>query len=64
METAIQLLNVFNAIAPGAAELILMIKRKDRTVSIVTLLDEADAQFQTNIERAQEWLKAHPAEQP
>ena len=60
METAIQLLNIFNVIAPGAAELILMIKRKDGSISIVTLLDEADAQFTSNIERAEQWLRSHP----
>jgi len=60
METAIKLLALFNATAPNVAELILLIRRKDGTVSIVTVLDEADSQFAANIKQAQDWLAAHP----
>lgn len=60
MDTAIALVNVFNATAPGIASLIAMIRRKDGTVSVVVMLDEADAQFNANIKQAQDWLAAHP----
>lgn len=65
MDTAIALVNLFNVVTPGIAQLILMIKNKNGTVSVVTLLDEADAQFQSNINQAQAWLAAHkPAAPP
>lgn len=60
METAIAIVNLLNLAAPGIAQLILMIKKNDGTVSIVVLLDEADQQFAANITQAKDWLKAHP----
>lgn len=60
METAIAILNLFNLAAPNVANLILLIKRKDGSVSVVTLLDESDVQFSANIKQAQDWLASHP----
>jgi hypothetical protein len=60
MDQAIQIMTLLNAAAPGIAQLILLIKRNDGTVSVVALLDEADKQFDANIAQASDWLKAHP----
>jgi hypothetical protein len=59
MGTALALVQLFNAAAPGIAELVLLIRRKDGTISIAAVLDEADQQFQTNIKQAAEWIAAH-----
>lgn len=59
VETALQIVNLFNATAPGIASLILMIKKNDGTVSVVALLDEASQQFAANITAAEKWLKEH-----
>lgn len=59
MDTAIAIVNLFNAATPGIASLITMIKKKDGTVSVVVMLDEADAQFAANIKQAQDWLANH-----
>jgi len=61
MEMALQLVGLLNASAPVIASLLMMIKRPDGTISVVALLDEADSQFQENIDQAQAWLAAHPA---
>jgi hypothetical protein len=61
MELALALVSLLNAAAPGIASLILLIRRKDGTISVVSMLDEADAQFDANIKQASEWLKSHPA---
>lgn len=60
MGTAILIANLINAASPGVAEIILMIKKTDGTVSIVTLLDQADAAFAANIQTAKAWMVAHP----
>lgn len=59
MDTAIAIVNLFNVATPGIASLITMIKKKDGTVSVVVMLDEADAQFAANIKQAQDWLANH-----
>jgi len=60
MKTALELIAIFNAATPGIAELILLIRQQDGTLSVVALLDAADAQFAANIKQAQDWLAAHP----
>lgn len=60
METAIALLNLINSATPGIASLIVMIRGKDGKISVVTMLDEADATFASNIDQAKAWLASHP----
>lgn len=60
METALAIVQLLNTAAPGIASLILMVKRTNGTVSVIALLDEADAQFASNIQQAKDWLAAHP----
>lgn len=62
VETALKIVDMFNATAPGVASLIMLIRRNDGTVSVVTMLDEADAKFGENITKAKDWLATHPAE--
>lgn len=59
MESAIAILNLLNTATPGIASLILLIRRKDGTISVVATLNEADASFDANIVTAQAWLSAH-----
>lgn len=59
MGLAIQLIGLLNAAEPGIANLLLLIKRKDGTVSIIATLDEADAKFAANIAEAKAWLQSH-----
>ena len=50
---------MLNTITPGIANIIMIIKKKDGTYSVATLLDEADAKFTANIEMATKWLQEH-----
>jgi hypothetical protein len=59
MDTAIKIVEAFNLATPGIAQLILMIKNKNGTVSVVAMLDEADEKFQETIERGKAWLASH-----
>jgi hypothetical protein len=59
--TALTLVDLFNTLAPGVANLIILFRRKDGAgVTVVSLLDEADAQFDANMKQASDWLKSHP----
>lgn len=60
METALAIVQLMNAATPGIAQLILLIKKKDGTVTVAAMLDEADAKFDSNIQQAKAWLEAHP----
>jgi len=40
---------------PDVIELILLLKKKDGTVAIIPILDEADDQFKKNIKKIEEW---------
>lgn len=57
---AIQLANLLNATIPGIAGIVTLVRRKDGTISILALLDEADAAFDKNIAQINEWKAAHP----
>ena len=59
LEVAIDVVNMFNATAPGVASLILLIKRKDG-VTVMPILDEADESFEEIMTRAEKWLIDHP----
>jgi hypothetical protein len=59
MELALAMVNLLNAAAPGIASLIMVIRRKDGSIAIGTMLDEADAQFAENLGQAAAWFKAH-----
>jgi hypothetical protein len=60
MALALAIVNLLNVAAPGIADLILLIRNKDGTITIGALLDQSDAQFDTNIQQAADWFKTHP----
>jgi hypothetical protein len=60
VDTALLIVQLLNAATPGIAQLIMLIRNTNGMISVVTLLDQADAQFDANIKQAQTWLAAHP----
>jgi hypothetical protein len=60
MELALEIITLLNAASPGIAQLILLIRGKDGTISVGTILDETDTQFAANMKQAADWFAAHP----
>ena len=60
MDTALMIVQLLNAATPGIAQLIMLIRNTNGIISVVTLLDQADAQFDANMKQAQNWLATHP----
>jgi hypothetical protein len=56
---AIAVVELLNAAAPGLANLIVLIRHKDGGLSVLQVLDEADAKFSSNLKEATDWLAAH-----
>jgi hypothetical protein len=61
MASAIAIIELLNVASPGIANLIVMIRHKDDTISVLQILDEADLKFNENLKQAADWLKAHPS---
>lgn len=61
MNTALLIAQLLNQAAPGVAEIVMMVRKKDGTLTIMPLLDEASDTFAANLESAKAWLGAHPA---
>ena len=59
LATAISIINLLNAAVPGIANLILLIKNNDGTISVPVMLDHADAKFAENIKAATDWMQSH-----
>lgn len=55
------ILALINAALPNVANLVVAIKNANGTISVGTLLSEADANFNQSIQQAQAWLAANPA---
>ena len=60
MDKAIQIVNLLNAAVPGIASMIQIMKNQDGTVSLTVSLDQADQQFDANLQQVADWFKAHP----
>lgn len=60
MNTALGIVTLLNALVPGIAQIIILVKRNDGTISVMPLLDEADAKFSENLKQIADWMKAHP----
>ena len=60
METILKIMNLLNSATPGIAQLVLLIRQNDGTLTVVATLDEADKQFDANIATAKAWLESHP----
>lgn len=59
MNFALGLIGLFNAVEPGIAQLVVLLKHKDGTVSVVTTLDEADATATSNLKQIADWMASH-----
>lgn len=59
VDAAIAAMNTFNAVAPGIANLILMIRHPDGTISVATVLDKASDTFAQDVKTAEDWLASH-----
>jgi hypothetical protein len=55
-----EIFTLLNAAIPGIESLYMLVKKKDGTVGVITMLDENDARFNQNIKDAEAWLAAHP----
>lgn len=58
LDVALDVVNMFNASAPGIASLVLLIKRKDG-ITVMPILSEADEKFEVIMDRAAQWLTDH-----
>lgn len=56
MGTLLALVELFNAVSPGVASLVTMIRHKDGTLTVLQVLDENDAAFDSNLKQAAEWF--------
>jgi hypothetical protein len=56
----LNVMSLLNTAIPAVESLIVMIKRKDGGVSVISLLDEADAGVDANLDQIYEWRKANP----
>ncbi len=61
MELALSIATIINALAPSIASVLLMVKKTDGTITLIPILDQADARFVDNIRQATDWLNSHPA---
>ena len=59
LATILNIISLFNAVEPNIAQLILLIRNADGTLSVPVILDQADAKFNDNLKQATDWLKAH-----
>lgn len=57
MSMTLLILQLLRELAPEIIELILIIKKKDGSVSIIPILDEADEKFKENIRKIEEWKR-------
>jgi len=49
------ILRLLKRFSPQILELILIIKKKDGSVTVIPVLDEADKKFRENIRKIREW---------
>ena len=59
LSLALTVLQIANVATPMIAEWIMLIRRKDGTVSLISMLEEGSTQFDANIKQATDWLKTH-----
>lgn len=57
MTLAFAIVQLLNAAAPGIAQIVMLIRRKDGTIAVPVMLDEAEAQFNENLRQALASLK-------
>jgi len=55
MELALLIARILAETGPDVVELILLLKKTDGTIAVIPILDEADDQFEANIEKIKRW---------
>jgi len=55
MELALLIARLLAETGPEVVELILLIRKGDGTIAVLPILNEADEQFNSNIEKIKEW---------
>ena len=55
MELALLIARILAETGPEVVELILLLKKKDGTIAVIPVLNEADEQFNANIEKIKRW---------
>ena len=55
MNTALLIARILAASSDEVVELILLLRKKDGTVAVMPILDEADEQFEANLEKIRKW---------
>lgn len=54
IEFALAIVNALNAASPGIANVITLIRNDDGSISVLVMLDKADAQFDANLKMLME----------
>jgi hypothetical protein len=60
MNLALEILKLLNAVTPGIASLITILRKPDGTITVLQFLDAADAAVDANIKQITDWMAAHP----
>lgn len=58
MDLALAIATLLNTAAPGVAQVVMMIKETNGTITIMPLLDEANTNFNADITKGHAWLAA------
>ena len=59
LSTALLIAEILSKATPEVVEIILLLKRKDGSISVIPVLDEADEKFADNIKQIKKWKKDH-----
>lgn len=62
METALLIADIIAKLGPTVVDVVVLLRRQDGSIAVLTVLDEAEAKFDENIRRALEVLKAKGVE--
>ena len=57
MNLALVIAQILSENVPEIIELVILLKKKDGTIAIIPILDEADEQFEANIKKIKEWRR-------
>jgi len=57
LTTALLIADILRKSGPDVVELILLLTRKDGSISVIPILNEADEKFADNIKQIEEWKR-------
>jgi hypothetical protein len=60
MNKALAIVQLLNEAVPGIAQLVILIRNQDGTITVGALLDQADTQYDDNLKQIADWMKSHP----